>query len=175
MDDRTRVASSWYRGLKVVHLLGMVLFLGGIAAAIVLAAAKHLGALEGYRVRRGMAAELTWDLIVPGLWLTVLAGAAMTWRGRWGLFTPSWLGAKQALGVLMVLNGTLALVPLVSRIGALLAGASPDLAEAARLQGLEDRLGGVNLLSALACLLLAVWRPGQARRRLGPVADGPRA
>ena len=58
-----------------------------------------------------------------------------------------------------------ALVPLVERISATVSTATPDMVEAGRLQGLEDRLGGVNLLLAILSLVLAVWRPGEGRQR----------
>jgi len=152
------------RALTAAHLVGVVLFLGGIAAAIVLGAAHHLSDLEAFRTRRAIAADLTFALIVPGMWLAVVSGAAMAWRRRRGLRLERWVLAKAIAGVGLVLNGTLALVPLVHRIGALLVQSPPSLTEAGRLQGLEDRLGAVNLLLAVGCLALGVWRPGTGRR-----------
>ena len=165
----------WYRAVKAAHLAGVVLFLGGIGASIVLGASHHLGDAEAFRTRREIAADLVAALIVPGMWLLMGSGAVLAWRGRWGLFPRSWLGAKQALGLVILANGSFGLVPLVGRISALVAQPLPDLAEAARLQGLEDRLGGLNLLLALVAFALAVWRPRLARRGSAELAAALRA
>ncbi len=161
----------WYRAVKAVHFAGLVLFLGGIAASIVLGARHHLGELEAFRVRRAIAADLTAALIVPGMWLLLVSGAVLAWRGRWGLFPRSWLGVKQVLGLAILANGTFGLVPLVGRISGLLAQPLPDLAEATRLQHLEDGLGGLNLVMALVAFALAVWRPRRARRGSPEIAS----
>lgn len=167
LDERP-ASVRWLRPLQAAHLAGIILFLGGIGAAIVLGAARHLGDLDAFRARRAIAADLTGALIVPGMWLTVASGAALAWRMRGGLFRWSWLGAKQVAGLAILVNGTVMLVPLVRRISELMTDLGPDLVEAARLQHREDVLGGVNLLLGLLSLVLAVWRPrpGEGARAL---------
>jgi hypothetical protein len=145
------------RVLRLLHLAAMVVFIGGILACIVLGAAGYVAQPEGFLVRRQIATDLTRALIVPGMWMVLVTGMLLSWRGRYGVFRRTWVGLKQVTGVLIAVNGTFLLVPLVGRILAL--AQSRDIAMAAYLQAREDAFGALNPLLAITAMWLGVWRP----------------
>jgi hypothetical protein len=70
------------QALRLLCLGTLALFLGGIAVCTVLNAGGHL-----------------WTLIVPGLCMLVLCGAALALNGRSGIVRRIWLGAEQVLAI----------------------------------------------------------------------------
>jgi hypothetical protein len=157
--------------LKLGHLLGVVAFLGGILACIVLNAAGHLGNPEQYALRRAIARDLTFSMIVPGMTALGLTGVARAALGGREMLRQGWVVAKGALLLLVAANGVFLLVPRVERIEALLHAEPPRVAEAGPIQTSEDRLGGLNLALGAVAIGLAIWRPS---RRGGQVVREPR-
>lgn len=161
------------RALRFLHICALVPFLGGIAACIVLNAKGHLNQPTEFALRRTIASDLTWALIVPGMCALVLSGAVLSWRARAGLLPRNWLGAKQILGALILGNGFLMIVPRVLQISALVASPHLNVSLAGSLQSGEDLWGGINLFLALSAFVLAVWKPGRGDKA-GPSTGKPR-
>jgi hypothetical protein len=148
------------RIVRFFHLLSLVPFLGGIAACIVLNATGHLGQPSEFVLRRHIASDLTWALIVPGMCALVASGIALGALVRKDGTPHSWLIAKLVLGALILGNGFFLIVPRVQHINALVSSANLDLSVAASLQKSEDVLGGINLMIALAAFVLSARRGG---------------
>ena len=148
--------------LKIVHLLGLALFLGSIAGHIHLGQGVAPGDVA-YAWAQAAKYDSTTALTIPGLMLTVASGAALVVARR-DVRRRRWLWAKVALSVLVGLNGALILAPIGRRLAeaAAFSASGPVLDSLSRLESL---FGAANLLMTLIVIALAVVRP-----RLGGAA-----
>ncbi len=153
--------------LKLLHLLGLALFLGSIVCHVV---ASTLGGTPGggaefIAARRQILLASQW-VTMPGLGLAVVTGLIMVVRTR---RRPRWMLVHGALAWLVVTLALIVVIPTVSAVldGALaIARGSGDVAAVAAGYQLESAVGVANILLALAIMTLAIWRP-----RLGREAD----
>jgi hypothetical protein len=110
----------------------------------------------------------TWALTIPGLALLAMTGLFMTLRGRLGFLKFRWHSLHVVIGVLIMLNAALVLVP----VGGDLLDAASEIAKGsgsretfAALTGRERTLGPVNLILALVTVFVAVLRPALGQPR----------
>jgi hypothetical protein len=161
MEGKPSMTHWTYKTSKLLHVGSAIAFLGGILACIVLDAAGHLGQASEFVFRRRIASDLSHALIIPAMFGIVLSGALLSWRGGWGLLPRSWVGAKQILGLAILANGTLLIMPRMESISGLIREVPPALAVAAPLQRSEDALGAANFGMAVLSIVLAIWRPSR--------------
>ena len=156
------------RGIaKLIHLIGLALFLGSVAIYILASRifpGTELAALVDGRelIRQG-----TLWITVPGIWLLVLSGLRPAWPL---MFPPSrlplWLGVKLVLAAGVLVNTHLCIVPATGRALALARSSSaagaldPGYASAYLVESIA---GAGNIAAVMAILALVIWKPGRRR------------
>lgn len=152
--------------LRLLHLLGFVVFVGSGASWLMLAAAAE-GASPANLVfaREVIDRGLLW-LTVPGMWLAVLVGATIAQSG-WAAFGDRWVLVKTTVAIVVVINTHMVLLPT--------AGEALELAQASRTQGeilaryhdlagTERVAGALNIVLALVAAVSGLWKYGRRRR-----------
>jgi len=159
-----------YKMAKALHLLGLAMFVGSILGHVTIGFVPGAKDQAQAMLFGRQAIEVaTWSLTVPGLALLVVTGLFMTLRGALGFGRRRWLTVHQTIGVLILLNASLILVPVG---GDLLDVATKIMQGGASLEGFaalklrESTFGAANLVLALVTIFVAVLRPalGQSRR-----------
>ncbi|MDC8756437.1 DUF2269 family protein [Janthinobacterium fluminis] len=113
--------------------------------------------------QRLFVSAITAALTVPGMCLLLAATCLLALTSRQRLLEQRWLIAKLVLLVLIVLNGSFVLAPLVGQVTelAVQSAAQGQLLPAyPPLKSREDMFGIANFLMLAAALLLAVYKPG---------------
>lgn len=159
------------RTAKLLHLIGLTMFFGGILPSIVMNAVvgASTDALLVYHQRMFVSA-FTWALTIPGMWMLVVAGSLTALGGRYRIVEIPWLTAKLALAALILINGTFILAPLVGQVtGIAEQGAARGqlLPAYMPLKAKENMYGTANLLMLSIAFLLAAYKPGFRRAQLG--------
>ncbi|NDU86782.1 MAG: DUF2269 family protein [Ferrovum sp.] len=162
---------------KLLHLIGLVMFFGGILPSIVMnsVVGTNADAVLIYHQRLFVSA-ITWALTIPGMWIQIVAGCLTALAGKYRPLEHRWLIAKFVLAVLILINGTFVLAPLVSQV--------TSIAEQSALQGhllptymplkkQEDMYGIANFLMLVIAFILAIYRPSFRRAQQGAHADRP--
>lgn len=160
-----------YKMAKALHFVGLAMFLGSILGHIA------IGFVPGARDQAEamlfgrQAIEIaTWSLTVPGLALLAVTGLFMIVRGRLGFWRRQWLATHQIIGVLILLNAALILVPvgddLVDAASKIVQG-SGSIEAFAALAGRERVFGATNVILALAAIFVAVLKPALGKSGLG--------
>jgi hypothetical protein len=144
--------------LKCLHQLGVIGFMGALAAQLVLViAAGDAGAQLSWRQA---AAHISGWLVMPALLLAILTGMLLM-MAHPAFIAARWVWAKALLG--MVVGAVLFFGVQTAVNQALqLAGAAAESADAALLQQAlrTECLGGWTALAVSAvAVALAVWRP----------------
>jgi len=156
------------RILKLVHLLGLTLFLGSISSFILISGLLEGASLELLVFGRRFIDSGTRLLTIPCLWMICLSGLwlALARRATGGGFVR----IKLAIGILMVLNTHLLITPAVH---AALDIATRSLAAGAVLPQFQDAYlresiaGAVNVAFALVAVVVGVWKLGVQRAQPG--------
>ena len=148
---------------KILHLLGFVMFLGGILGTIVMnIVAGNSADPVLINDQRQFVSAMTLRLTVPGMWITILSGLLMVWLRKYNLFKLRWLTIKAALALVILLNGTFILAPFVSKVTALAAqSAAQGILDANyfTLKASEDMFGAINILFILTPAIVALVKP----------------
>jgi len=145
--------------LKVVHLLGLVTFLGSILVFILVSELNNHASLERLASAREIISSGVLIFTLPGMWLAVLSGIALAYRS--GRLRNGVVRLKAVLSLLIVVNAHFIVVPNVNKATAiaqssLQAGALDP--QYAHTYLLESIFGGINVLLILALIILAVTR-----------------
>ena len=163
---------------KFLHLIGLVMFLGGILPSIVMnsvvGASTDVVLIYHHRL---FVSAITWALTIPGMWIQIVAGSLMVLAGKYRLIEHRWLIAKLVLVALILINGTFILAPLVSQV--------TNIAEQSASQGQllptymplktkEDMYGVANFLMLVVAFLLAIYRPSFRRAQQGVPTEATR-
>ena len=152
---------------RLLHLIGLVMFLGSILPFIAMNA--FVGASTDALLifhQRQFVSVVTWSLTVPGMWILVIAGGMTAFAGKYRLVEYRWLAAKLVLAILILINGTFFIAPLVDQV--------TSIAEQSAVQGQllptylplkakEDIFGMANFLMILIAIFLAIFKPGFRR------------
>lgn len=172
-----------YRILKILHLLGLTLFLGSVLGHIVAGIGAGDPGSASFLFAREEIALATRALTLPGLLLAILSGIAMARLGRLSPVRQRWLAAKALLTAVVAVNALLFVVPSGDRAlagaRALLHGeAGATAAGVLSAVGVESVAGAVNILLVLAIVALGVAKPRLAspsapRRDNGVPRTGP--
>lgn len=150
-----------FRTMKLLHFIGLVLFLGSILAFILVSTLMEGADLEWIVFGRRIISAGTQALTLPGMWLMAVSGVLMAFR-RYG-FRARFVRVKALLMLLVVLNAHLFVMPAVGLATTL---AQQSLATGHLLQGYhaaylqESVCGAVNVLLTLLAAGVGVWRIG---------------
>lgn len=149
--------------MKILHLLGFVMFLGGILGTIIMNVVVGDSTDPSFiNHQRQFVSAMTMSLTVPGMWLTILSGLLMAWLRKYNLLRLRWLTIKVALALIILINGAFILAPFVSKVTALAAQSASQGILAANyltLKASEDMFGAINFLLILVAAALAVFKP----------------
>lgn len=153
--------------LRMLHFTGLVMFLAGILPSIVMNAVvgTSTDVVLIYHQRLFVSA-ITWALTVPGMWILIVSGSLTVLGRKYRLSEHRWLIAKLVLAVLIVINGTFFLAPLVNQV--------TTIAEQSAMQGKllptymplktkEDMYGIANFLMLVIAFHLAIFKPSFRR------------
>lgn len=157
---------TWRPLLKLLHQLGVIGFMGALAAQLVLLAVS--GDAAAQPPWRQAAAQISGWLVMPALLLAVVTGLLLM-MAHPPFMAARWVWAKALLG--MVVGAVLlfgvqtavrqSLLLAIQPVGADPAANAWALAQALRTEWIG---GGVGLAVSVVAVGLAVWRPrwGQA-------------
>lgn len=156
-----------YKLLKMLHLLGLVLFLGSVFGHIVAGEFADFPGTLSFALARQHISDATRVLTLPGLVLAVITGIGMALAAR-STRRPGWFWLHAGLASVVLLNTTLVVVPTGNRVLALVrdlpqnpvAGSIDVIRSALHVEGL---FGLANVLLALAVIAVGVSRPRRSR------------
>ncbi len=149
--------------IKVVHLIGVVMFFGSILghaiAGVVSASSSNP---EVFNVVRQVVEVETAYLTLPGLVIFTLSGIAMLVIGKMPVRKIKWLAVHFAIGVLVILNAFVVLIPVGTEIleasqNVMAGSVSPEAIHA--LKNREAVFGAFNIVACLVLITLAVIKP----------------
>lgn len=148
---------------KLLHFIGLVMFLGGILPSIVMNSVVGTSADVGLLYhQRLFVSAITWALTIPGMWILIVSGCLTVLARKCCLIEHRWLIAKLVLAVLIFVNGTFILAPLVSQVTSIAAQSAEQgylLPTYMPLKAKEDMYGIANFLMLAIAFLLAIYRP----------------
>ncbi len=150
-----------FRGLKLVHFGGLVIFLGSILTFIVISALLEGASLENIAFGRKVISTGTNVLILPGIWVLAVTGIWMGYK-RYGL-KRRFFQIKLLLLTLVVINAYVFVVPAVTSATEI---AVRSVAQGQLLPQYKDAymqesiFGAVNVLLTMAAAVVGVWKIG---------------
>jgi hypothetical protein len=151
------------RLIKMLHVLGLVMFFGSILSYISMGFVISTGEdVKLILLKRQIIHGMTWTLTMPGLWLLVITGVIMAIQMKYGFCKTRWLTIKQAIVIVMVINATFFLAPFVDQ---LLASAQQGMVTGTlsrnyfRIIDRENKLGALNLLLCLCTVIITIFKP----------------
>lgn len=164
-----------HKTLKLLHLLGVSAFVGSVFGHIVsgLIVPWSDDAMAVLTARDGIA-DITDSVTLPGLGLAVATGLAMMARGRIDPRRTPWLAVHAGLGLLIVANALLLVVPAGRTMAAealRLGGPAFDAVVYLDALKVEAIAGGVNLLLSVIAMALAIAKPAWRRYRSGRLSN----
>lgn len=149
-------------GLLTVHLLAVILWLGGGAYELYVAhqARRYRGTPVELPLLRIVA--IAGPVFVVAMVLVAVTGVLMSWLYGWGFFRVFWLGAVQAIMAVALVIMFSILRPYY-RAGELMRALPPGPGQAteeirAILAGLAPYIVAMRV-GALVALGLAIWKP----------------
>lgn len=163
--------------MKIVHLLALAGFAGGLAAALLLAGYADDAPPSLLAALRTAIASLGEALVVPSLVLMIVSGMLLV-VARPQLVGARWLWAKAVLTVAVAAVALGIVQPALTRAAGLAAeGALGTPAPAEMLQAFTaERAGGAaSLLLVVLTVALAVWRPRLGQRQAPGARSDPYA
>lgn len=152
--------------LKIVHLLALTGFVGGLASSLLLSDFADNAPPSLLAALRMSVASLGESLVVPSLVLMVVSGMLLV-VARPQLVGARWLWAKAVLTVVIAIIAVGVVQPAITRAAVLAAeGAlgTPALSEMSQAFTAERVGGMLALLLAAVAVVLAVWRPRLGQR-----------
>ncbi len=148
------------KGLKLLHLLGMVLFLGSIITFVLISARTEGASLQELAFARRIISAGTATLTLPGLWLLATTGLLLGFL-RYGP-AHAVFQTKAFIALCVIANAHLLVMPAVEEATAL---ARQSLLQGELLAAYNDAylresaFGAINVLLALTAAIIAIWRP----------------
>ena len=152
------------KGARLLHHLGLALFLGSILTFAVASGVPRSGDLADLFLARRIISAGTNVLTLPGLALLLMSGLGMVSLDR-GRVKQTWVRVMLVAASVVVANAALVVLPAVASATALAASS----AQAGRLvEGyqraylIESVAGGINIVLTLVAAIAGVWRFGTA-------------
>ena len=148
---------------KFFHIVGLVMYVGGILAHIVIlpVAGQDLQALYHGRIFMEYVAYI---LIGPGLAIALIAGGLMFWSYP---KRPKWLWVKVVLSAYLAVMATFFLIPMNPELtelakASLEAGAISDSFRATLLK--EEIIGAANTIPILIIIIFGIFKPSLTKK-----------
>lgn len=138
--------------------------LGSIFSFVLISVVTKAASPDNLALGRTIIAVGTYLLTFPGIWLLILSGI---WMGylKYG-FKSRFVQIKLVLGLLIILNGYLFVLPAVKQATTLaMHGQVYPAYHAAYMQ--ESIFGSINVLIAIIAAIVGVWRIGDTRPKNG--------
>lgn len=159
-----------YRLLKILHLIGLSLFLGSIfghIVASVLGGASQAGNEAAFLASRVHITAATRYLTMPGLLLTLATGVGM-WLQSWSLKRDVWLRVHMFAAVLIALLAFFVIVPAgVEMLRLAQQGVAEHAGQIKAAHKVENMVGATNILLAVLATALGVVKPKWGKRQRG--------
>lgn len=148
------------KGVKLIHIVGLILFLGSIFTYTLISTLTKEASLENILFARKIISAGTTYLTLPGLFIIVLSGIISTINGT-RFLKHRWLKIKFLTAIIIVLNTFIFILPAINEA---LAFAEASLTQgkllseytAAYMQ--ESIAGGVNVLLVVASIVSGIWK-----------------
>ena len=152
-----------YKPVKVLHIIGVIMFFGSILthaiAGVVSSASDNTQVL--HTVREVIQTE-TYFLTIPGFILFTITGITLLFVGKLPITKLRWLAVHVCLGILVILNAVFILLP----VGTEILEASQNMVigtgsieDFQQLKNKEAIFGALNIISCLVLVTLAVIEP----------------
>lgn len=149
------------RILKLLHLIGLTIFLGSIITFVVISNLIEGASLENILFGRDIISTGTYVLTIPAMWLIAVTGIWMGYK-KYGI-KNRFFQLKFFLILLIVLNAHFFVAPAVTL--------ATDLAAQSYKQGKlfssyydaymkESLFGAINVLLTITAAVIGVWRIG---------------
>lgn len=152
-----------YKSIKVLHIIGVVLFFGSILghaiAGVVLSDNDSPQTLS--IVRQVIQVETTY-LTLPGLILFTITGIGMIIVGKLPIKELRWLAIHITLGSFVALNAFFVLIPVgqeILDISNKLMSDGATLEHLKQLGNKEAIFGAFNIIACLLLIIVAVFKP----------------
>lgn len=153
-----------YHSLKILHILGLTLFLGSIFGHIVSSVlGGEPGAGPSFIAAREHIRAATSVLTLPGLILAGLSGAGMMAAGRMNPVRAPWLAAHMSIAAVIFVLAFAVVVPAGQET--LTAALQAKPADAIlHSKFVEDVAGAVNVALTLVLVAVGVFKPVKFRK-----------
>lgn len=148
--------------LRILHIVGLAMFLGSILGHIVLSSLPVSGDPQAFLFVRMAIIRETHALTLPGLGLLLVSGLWLTMSRHGGFFKQRWLTVHQILALFVLLNALLVLAPVGDHLLQLARSAhegAPSYESVLTLKSKEAAFGATNLVLSLLATAIAVYRP----------------
>lgn len=144
--------------LRIMHILGLVMFLGSIIGYIVVngMAVKSTN-LEVVSFAKYFVYFGTRIITVPGMWILILTGILLSYSSGYKIRANGWLKAKLLISLFIILIATFLIVPATKELAhiasdSVVKGAlNPNMS---KFQMREDIFGTINVIGIFANLIL---------------------
>ena len=148
-----------HKGLKLAHILGIVIFLGSIFTFITISALIESASLENIAFGRKIISNGTNILTLPGIWILAITGTLMGYK-RYGL-RHRFFQIKLTLITLILINAYFFIVPAVSsatEIAIRSISAGQLLPEYNDAYMKESLFGAANVILAILSAIVGTWK-----------------
>jgi hypothetical protein len=155
------------RLLKLIHFGGMILMLGSIFTFVLVSFLTKFASPDNLAFGRNIITVGTYLLTFPGIWMLLISGI---WMGYLKYrFKSRFFKIKLVLGLLIILNGYLFVLPAV-KLATTMANNSlthghllPEY-QAAYMQ--ESIFGTINVLIAIIAMIVSIWKIGKIQSQI---------
>lgn len=151
------------KGLRLLQVIGSILMFSGIFASIVMnQVVGDQVDIQLIDTHRQFVSAMTYALTIPGMWLAILATVAMFFISKTSPFGNVWYALMVILMLLMTINASFLLMPLVDQVSQLARKSLETgvLAENyASLKLKEDMFGAANFFMALITFIIGYFKP----------------
>jgi len=147
--------------LRTIHLLGLVMFLGSIISYIIInEMAGKSNNLEIISFVKSYVYFGSKTITVPGMWLLVMSGIIMSYRGGYSIKDTNWLKTKFIVAILIILNATFLIMPATRELAhrandSLIKGVLNS--DMDKFQMREDMFGTINVIGIFANIILVIY------------------
>ncbi|MDH5391798.1 MAG: DUF2269 family protein [Gammaproteobacteria bacterium] len=149
-------------GLKVLHILGLVVFLGSIITFIIASELSNESDLAGLVFARELISTGTLIITIPSMWLVIVTGTGMAIISA--RLKQTWVRIKFVVSIIIAINAH-AFVMSAVKEATLLAKTSlqKGIIHVDYLQAYteESMFGAINVLLILSLIIIAVFKPGK--------------
>jgi hypothetical protein len=150
-----------HQTLKLVHIFGLIIFLGSIFTFILISVLGKSAGLELVAYGRKIISTGTYTLTLVGMWMIAISGICMGYKGCNA--KKRFLQIKLLLAALIMLNAYLFIVPAMNTATelatkSLLLGKLIPEYSGAYLR--ESIFGALNIILVTAAAVVGVWKIG---------------